>query len=110
VSMISNSGSDPDLRFWPTALRMSSGVIVWVLHFTAIYAFTALACARGFGGATFGAVAAATALAAVLALVIIVKNFDAEFTRWLTAAIAGAALVAILWEGMTALLVPNPCA
>lgn len=92
------------------ALRMSSGVIVWAVHFTVVYGFTALACARGFGGAAPGVVAAATALAAVLALVIIVKNLDAEFTRWLTAAIAGAALVAILWEGLSALLVPNPCA
>ena len=108
--MASSSGSDPDLRFWPTALRISSGVIVWVLHFTAIYGFTALACARGFPGATSWGVGAATVLAALLVLVIIVKNLDREFTRWISAAIAGAALIAIVWEGLTPLFVRNPCA
>jgi hypothetical protein len=99
-----------DSAFWPTALRMSSGAIVWVLHFAAIYGFTALACARGFGGAASWVVGAATLLAALLVLVIIVKNLEREFTRWISAAIAGAALVAIVWEGLTPLLVRHPCA
>ena len=53
------------------ALRISLGVVLWALHFTVIYGFTALACARGFGasvpwfvgGATVVAAAAATAVA-----------------------------------------------
>ena len=105
-----NSGSDPDLRFWPTALRMSSGVIVWALHFTAAYGFTALACARGFGAAAPWAAGLATAIAAALAVAIILKNLSPEFTRWISAGVAGAALIAILWEGFSAFLVPNPCA
>jgi hypothetical protein len=55
-------------------------------------------------------VGAATLLAALLVLVIIVKNLEREFTRWISAAVAGAALVAIVWEGLTPLLVRHPCA
>jgi tetrahydromethanopterin S-methyltransferase subunit D len=98
-----------DFVFWPTALRMSSGVIVWALHFTAIYGYTALACARGFGGISWF-VGAVTAVAGLLTLAIIVKNLDSEFTRWVSAAVAGAALIAIVWEGLTPLFVRNPCA
>jgi hypothetical protein len=106
---MANSGSDPDLRFWPTALWMSSGVIVWALHFAAVYGYTALACARGLGGTSW-VVGGATLLAALTAIVIIARNLDREFTRWISAAVAGAALIAITWEGVTPLLVRNPCA
>lgn len=91
------------------ALWMSSGVIVWALHFAAVYGFTALACARGFGAAAPWAVGVATALAAALAIALIARNLDGEFTRWMTAAIAATALLAILWEGLPALMV-TPCA
>jgi hypothetical protein len=46
----------------------------------------------------------------VLAVIIIVRNLDREFTRWMSAALAGAALLAILWEGLGPLMVPDPCA
>lgn len=107
--MAANSSSDPDLRFWPAALQISSGVIVWALHFTAVYGYTALACARGFGGISWF-VGAMTVVAGLLTLAIIVKNLDREFVRWISAAVAGAALVAIAWEGLTPLLVRSPCA
>jgi hypothetical protein len=89
---------------------MSSGVIVWALHFTAVYGFTALACARGFGAAAPWAVGVATLVAALLAGVIIVRNLDSEFTRWISAALGGIALLAILWEGLPVLMVPDACA
>ena len=108
--MISNTGSDPDFSFARTVLRMSSPVIVWALHFAVVYGFTALACARGFAHAASWTVTVATGIAALLVVLILVKNFDREFTRWMSAALAGAALLAILWEGLTAFLVPNPCA
>jgi hypothetical protein len=92
-----------------TMLRMSSGAIVWALHFTVIYGFTALACARGFGASAAWVVGVATLLAAAAAGLLILWNWKGEFTRWMTAAVAGAALVAILWEGMTAFVVPNAC-
>ena len=105
--MKTHSGSDPD---YVTLLRMSSGVIVWALHFTAIYGFTALACARGFGASAPLVVGAATLVAAAAAIFIIIRNFSSEFSRWVSAAVAGAALVAILWEGLSAFMVGNPCA
>jgi hypothetical protein len=55
-------------------------------------------------------VGGATLLAALTAIVIIARNLDREFTRWISAAVAGAALIAITWEGVTPLLVRNPCA
>lgn len=91
------------------ALWMSSGVVLWALHFALIYGFTALACARGFGAAAPWTVGAATLVAAALAVALIVTNLSSEFTRWMTAALAAAALVAILWEGLSAFMV-SPCA
>jgi hypothetical protein len=100
------SGSDPD---YAALLRMSSGVIVWALHFTAIYGFTALACARGFGASAPWVVGALTLLAAAAAIGIIVTHLSSEFSRWISAAVAGAALIAIVWEGLTAFMVRHAC-
>jgi hypothetical protein len=88
-------------------LWMSAGVLVWALHFAAVYGFTGLACARGFGASAPWFVAAATALAAAIAAMLVVRNVSSEFTRWMTAALAAAALIAIVWEGLAALLVPT---
>jgi hypothetical protein len=90
------------------ALWISSGVIVWALHFAAIYGFTALACARGIGAAAPWVVGAATVVAAALAAALILRNLSSEFTQWMTAAVAAAALLAILWEGLSAFLA-TPC-
>lgn len=88
-------------------LRMSLGVVLWALHFTVVYGFTALACARGFGAAAPWVVGVATLVAAALAIAIIVTHLSAEFTRWMTAALAAFALVAIVWEGIPAFIVPT---
>jgi hypothetical protein len=90
------------------ALRIGAGILVWALHFAAVYGFTALACERGFGAAAPWAVGIATAVAALAAAALIVAHLGAEFTRWMTAGIAAFALVGILWEGVSALFVP-PC-
>ena len=88
------------------SLRISMGILVWALHFTLIYGFTALACARGFGAAAPWVVGVATVLAAAAAIAIIVTHLSSEFTRWMTAAVGGFALIAIVWEGLPALMVP----
>jgi hypothetical protein len=82
-------------------------VIVWALHFTAIYGTTALACARGVPGAAPVGVALATALAAVLLVFIIVRGVRrrAEFEGWVSAALGAFALVAVVWEALPALIV-----
>lgn len=92
---------------------VSAGVAVWAVHFLAIYGFTALACAGRFHvGAIPWVVAAATlfALAAAGALVVRAATRCARrFIDWLSAAIAGLALLAIAWEALAAWIVP-PCA
>lgn len=96
------------MSFAATALRLASGVIVWALHFAAVYGFTALACARGWSAAVAPAIATATALAALAALAIVVAGMRkrTEFDSWLMAGIAALSLVAILWEAIAVLLVP----
>ena len=89
-----------------TILRIASGVILWALHFGFLYGFTALACARGFPHLVPWAVGLATVAAALAAVAIVLKNLASEFNRWLAAAIAAAALLAILWEGLTVFMVP----
>ena len=87
---------------------MSAGALCWALHFAAIYGFTGIACARGLAGAVPWAVAGFTlvaALAAAAVLRVALRQRD-SFEHWLAAALAGAALVAILWEALPALLVP----
>ena len=88
------------------AMRMSLGIAVWALHFTVIYGFTALACARGFGAAAPWVVGAASVVATAIAVTIILTHLSSEFTRWMTASVAAAALVAIVWEGLSAFMVP----
>jgi hypothetical protein len=87
---------------------MSSGVMVWALHFTAIYGITALACARGWHGLVAPSVWSSTALAAAasLALIVFGASRRARFEYWMTAGIAALALVGIVWEALVVLLVP----
>jgi hypothetical protein len=90
------------------ALWISSGVIVWALHFTAVYGFTALACARGFPRVVPWAIGAATLVALGLAVAIVAKGYRerSAFIDWMTAGVAGLALIAIAYESAAALLAP----
>lgn len=91
------------------ALWIASGVLVWALHFGVVYGFTALACARGMAPAVPWVAGGATIVAGLVAAGIVLTHLSSDFIRWMTAAIAGFALLAILWEGLAALLV-KPCA
>ncbi|HYH17157.1 MAG TPA: hypothetical protein VD995_00950 [Azospirillum sp.] len=113
-------------RRFPAAFAgMMAAFLVWAAHFTVVYGVNGLACARGLDRlAVLGfpfvpfAVAAATAVALLLAAGVLVRALlgggpaphaqgDARrFLRWFTAAAAGAALIAILWNGLPALQVP----
>lgn len=96
------------MSFAATALRMSSGVMVWAVHFAAIYGFTGLACARGWGPLVPPAVALVTgvALAAALAVIVAGSRKRREFESWMSAALAGFAFIAIVYEGIAVLIVP----
>lgn len=90
------------------ALWISSGAVVWAVHFTALYGFTALACARGFPGAVPWVAGGAT-LAAVLAMAFIILRglpHRAGFTAWMTLAVAMLALVAVLYQVIPLFIVP----
>jgi hypothetical protein len=90
------------------ALWIPSGSVVWALHFAALYGFTALACARGFAGAVPWVAGGAT-LAALGALTLIAWRHlgrRGEFNAWLTLAVAGLALVAVLYETVPLFIVP----
>ena len=108
ISSPLNSGSDLD--FLRTALLVSAGVIIWALHFAAIYGLTALACARGWGAAMLPALWLATAAAVVASLVVVAAGWRRRdvFEYWLSAAIAGFGLLAIVYEALAILMVP-PC-
>jgi len=97
------------MGFAATLLRMSSGVIVWALHFAAIYGATGIACARGAPGAALIAVAAATGVAAALLLPIVVRGWRrrAEFEWGFAGSVAAFALLAVVWEAIPAVMVPT---
>jgi hypothetical protein len=99
------------MSFARTALSLSAGPIAWALHFAAIYGFTGVACARGLAGAVPWAVGVATLVAGAACAAIVVAGMRRryEFEAWLSAALAGLALLAIAWEALTVLLV-RPCA
>jgi hypothetical protein len=104
------------MPFARATTRMFGGVIIWAAHFTVIYGFTALACARAFASAAWlglsvvqWAVGAATLLAALATVALIVPAVRAArpgFENWLSASVSGLALIAIVWEGMPAVIVP----
>ena len=114
---------DAPARYVRDTLQMTAGMLIWAVHLGIVYGIAALACARRFAGATLagvGVVPLAVSLATVVALaaaaVVLVLALRHEHRSWhgdyrrfrdsMTAFVAGAALVAIAWSGLPALLVP----
>ncbi len=115
-------------RFVAKSLFMLAGLLIWSAHFALIYAFNALACARGFDGSTlFGwsvvplgiAFATAAALAATFWVLVQAVRWQAPlsgeradassaFIRYATIAVGLLSLVAVAWNGLPALMIP-PC-
>jgi hypothetical protein len=105
-----------------------AGLIVWAVHFGAIYAITAYACARGLQatrvlglGLIPAGVLGATALALVAAGIVLAttarrlrsagaagtgREEHARFLLWFTAGTTLLAMIAILYEGVPTLMVP----
>jgi hypothetical protein len=92
--------------FTKESLRMSSGAIVWALHFGVVYGLTALACARGYGQAIPWVIGVATILAGAAVVVVMRLSWPHRhrFEGSLMFAIAGLSLVAIVWETVPLLL------
>jgi hypothetical protein len=118
-----------DTDFIRKSLFMIGGLLIWGAHFSIVYVFNALACARRFAGLSyfgFGivpltvSVATIIALLATLAVLLLAlwqrgpargsrdeRPVD-DFMRYTTITIAGLSLVAIAWNGLPALMIP-PC-
>ena len=104
-------------NFSVSTLRISSGVIIWALHFLAIYGFVALVCARELAGVRWLgigvaplAIGVATLIAAAALIAMIVsamRRGASSFTEWMTAALATLGLIAVVWESLAVLMVPT---
>lgn len=96
------------MSFTAATLRLSAGVLAWALHFAVIYGWTGLACARGLGRTVPWVVGGATLAAAAAAIALLIAGLRdrARFESWMMAGVAAFALVAIVWEGITVLIVP----
>ena len=110
--------------FLAKSLFALAGLLIWALHFGAIYAFQALACARGFAGREVAGtgivtafIIAATVLALLAAAAVMVAGWRTaganaslaehnEFLRHLGLLVAGFSIVAIVWEALPVLLMP----
>lgn len=104
------------------------GLAIWAAHFTAIYATNALACERGLAGtALLGlpfvpVVVTAFTLLGLGGLALVMRaslrrldppldeggETEPRFTRWFALATAALASVAVLFQGLPALVIP-PC-
>jgi hypothetical protein len=91
------------------ALWIAAPVLVWALHFTAIYGFTSLACARAMAHLVPWIVAATTLAAAAAAAALLTNGWRErdDFVHWMTAATAALALVAIVYEAVGVYLLPS---
>ncbi len=89
---------------------IAAGVVVWALHFGAIYGSTAFACARRLDAQVPWAIGMATLVGGAAALALMAKGLRrrASFAGWMTTMVASAALLAMLWEASAVLGVP-PC-
>jgi hypothetical protein len=92
-----------------TVARISAGIVIWAAHFGVIYGSTALACAREDVSLGTGIAATATLAAAMSAAVFGIREWRRRerFESWLGATIAALAFVAIVFEGVTILMVPR---
>ena len=89
-----------------TALRISSGPLLWALHFAVLYGFTALACARGFAHSVPWVIGVATLVLGAAAAFFILRSSKDQFIGWLAAALAALSLLAMVWQAVPVLIVP----
>ncbi|MGD9762357.1 MAG: hypothetical protein AB7V27_01395 [Candidatus Binatia bacterium] len=108
-------------RFVRQSIRVTAGLVIWFAHLTAVYAWTAVACARQLGATTIDGIGlvpsvigmlTVLALAATAAITIAAlrrprgADPDRFFDR-LTALTGGLSLVAIGWTALPAILAPG---
>jgi len=104
-------------RFSASVLRMSCPVMIWAMHFLAIYGFTAFVCARGLAdlrwlgvGIVPWTITLVTLLAMAATIAVILpaaRAARASFSHWMAATIGALALIAIVWEALPVFIVPT---
>lgn len=115
--------------FIRTSLLLLSGLLIWAAHFTFVYVFNALACARHFADARIlgvGIMPAAIGGATIVALgaigfCLLLSNWARSrepeqanevpvnnFMNYMTVAVGALGAVAVVWSGLTVLFIP-PC-
>ena len=106
-----------EMSFTKAAAIVSGGGVIWAAHFTVVYGYTGLACARRFdpAGETLVAlvpwvIGAATLVAAAVTLIVLARMLRGEarrdFARRIGAGVAALALLAIVLEALPVLWVP----
>ena len=104
-----------------------AGFIIWAARFLAIYVFTALACAKGFAGASLADIGIVPAFIGAATLIALAANiwvillgvsrvrsqpeardeFDAvPFVGYIAATVAALSIVAIVWETLPVMIIP----
>jgi hypothetical protein len=112
--------------FTATFLYLMGGLVVWGARFLSVYAFTGLACARGWAGTTlFGVgmvpvvITLATLIGVAICVVLIAISIarlrgqpaDGEvgtlrFVDTVTVLVAGCSILAMVWETLPVLFIP----
>ena len=101
-------------------LGLAFGLLVWVMHFLAIYAATAVACVLGLGAADVGvqstftaALVAVTVAAAAIVVLHALARYRREekipgrhFLKEITLGLDAIAALGILWQLFPILMVP----
>lgn len=104
--------------FARTLLRMSSGIIIWALHFGAVYWVVTMTCALGLGEVRLfwfnanAVILGVTALALIAVLAVVVSAVWGslrDVRNWMTAGVGAMAAVAIVWEGVLPVLMVPAC-
>ena len=99
------------MSFARACRHASAGVAIWAAHFAFVYALTAWACERGgWIDALPESVGAATLVAAAACIAVAWRGLvpPRRFERRLGAGLAALAFVAIVWEGVGAMML-GPC-
>ncbi|MBU8544652.1 MULTISPECIES: hypothetical protein [Roseomonadaceae] len=116
----------PPPRHAATVFAGAAGLVLWALHFTAIYAITAFACERGredallFGLPWVPVMIGLATLAILLPLALVLRftlrglgrpvveggETEPRFTLWFTAATSFYAVAAVLLQAAPAMVLP----
>ena len=111
------------LHFANTSLRIGAGLLIWAAHFSAVYVYAAMVCARGDPDAQWFGISATRLNIGLMTLVAVsalgyalwqslrgewredAVAAEQPFIAWLSAAIALFGLLAVLWAAMPAIWV-----